>query len=204
MFYRPNLDQHGLAHNPFKALISPRPIGWISTVDAAGRPNLAPYSFFNAVADSPPMLMYCSTGVKASDRSVKDTLRNIRETGAFVHNVMPLALIDAMNASSGSWPRDDDEFLIAGLETEPCEIVRAPRVAASPAAFECRLWQIIDLPGDANHMVIGEVVGVHIDPAVIVDGRVDVTRYRPASRLGYRDYASVSEVFSLRRPDESA
>lgn len=204
MFYRPEKNDHGLPHNPFKALIAPRPIGWISTVDSDGRPNLAPYSFFNAVADTPPMLMYCNTGLKLTDRNPKDTLANIRATGEFVHNVMPYALLDAMNASSGGYPAGDDEFQIAGLETLPSEIVAAPRVAAAPASMECRVWKIIDLPGQDNHMVIGEVVGIHIDPAVIVDGMVDVTLYQPVSRLGYRDYDVVRDVFTLGRPGESS
>lgn len=202
MFYRPGVDPHGLAHNPFKALVSPRPIGWISTVDARGRANLAPYSFFNAVADTPPMVMYASTGRKIGRDEAKDTLANIRATSEFVVNVVPKALADAMNVSSGALAPDEDEFARAGLDRAASRVVAPPRVAAAPASLECRLWQVIDLPGEDNFMVLGEVVGIHIDAGVIVAGKVDVTRFNPLARLGYRDYAAVESVFALDRPDD--
>lgn len=200
MFYRPQTEPHGLAHNPFKALVAPRPIGWMSSLDAEGRANLAPFSFFNAVADTPPMVMYSSTGRKLGRDESKDTLANIRATGEFVANIVPLSLQDAMNLSSAALPADVDEFDRAGLGRTPSVMVAPPRVAAAPAALECRLWRIIDLPGEANHLVFGEVVGIHIEDAVIRDGIVDVTLYRPLARLGYRDYAAVAEVFALDRP----
>lgn len=203
MFYRPGLDPHGLAHNPFKALVSPRPIGWISTLDADDRVNLAPYSFFNAIADDPPMVMYSSNGRKTGLDEGKDTVANIRATGAFVANIVSYALRDAMNASSGPYPAGADEFRLAGLTPAPSVVVAPPRVAESPASLECRAWKIIDLPGPANVMVIGEVVGVHISDSVLAEGRVDVTRYQPLSRLGYRDYAAVREVFPLNRPGQT-
>ncbi len=202
MFYRPGLDGHGLPHNPFKALVAPRPIGWISTRDAAGRANLAPYSFFNAVADDPPMVMYASTGRKQGLDEGKDTLANIRATGEFVVNVVSSALRDAMNATSGPHPAGLDEFGHAGLVAAPSRVVAPPRVAAAPASLECRAWRIIDLPGPTNVLVIGEVVGIHIDDTALVDGRVDVTRYQPLARLGYRDYAAVRDVFALDRPGQ--
>lgn len=202
MFYRPGVDPHGLAHNPFKALVTPRPIGWISTVDGRGRANLAPYSFFNAVADAPPMVMYASTGRKVGRGEGKDTLANIRATGEFVCNVVPRALADAMNATSAALAPDEDEFARAGLDRAPSRMVAPPRVAGVPAALECRLWQVIELPGEDNYMVLGEVVGIHIDPDAIVAGKVDVTRFRPLARLGYRDYAAVDSVFALGRPDD--
>jgi len=202
MFYRPGVDAHGLPHNPFKALVTPRPIGWISSLDAAGRANLAPYSFFNALADAPPLVMYANNGGKIGIDEGKDTLANIRATGEFVANVVPWRLRNEMNVTSGNHPAGEDEFERAGLSKAPSEIVAPPRVAGAPAALECRLWRIIELPGKANVMVIGEVVGVHIDDAVIVDGKVDVTLFKPLSRLGYRDYAAVTEVFSLKRPGE--
>ena len=202
MFFRPGLDPHGLAHNPFKALVAPRPIGWIATLDAHGRANLAPYSFFNAIADDPPMVMYASSGRKVGRDEGKDTVANIRATGEFVVNVVSFALRDAMNASSGHYPAGEDEFVRAGLTPAPSVVVAPPRVAEAPAALECRAWNVIDLPGAANTMVIGQVVGVHIDDAAIVEGKVDVTRYRPLARLGYRDYAAVEAVFPLRRPGE--
>ena len=200
MFYRPGLEAHGLAHNPFKALVSPRPIGWISTLDSQGAPNLAPYSFFNAFGDVPPLVGYASNGSKLGRDERKDTLANIRATREFVANIVSYALRDAMNATSAPLPAGIDEFAVAGLSPAPCQIVAPPRVAEAPAALECRLWRIIDLPGVANHLVIGEVVGVHIDPAFVVEGKVDVTLYQPVARLGYRDYARVTEVFSLTRP----
>ena len=203
MFYRPGTDPHGLAHNPFKALVAPRPIGWISTVDAEGRVNLAPYSFFNAVADTPPMVIVSNSGSKAGETAAKDSVTNIRATGEFVCNVVPLALKDAMNISSGEYHPNIDEFEHAGLAKAPSHVVAPPRVAAAPAALECRLWRIVELPGAANVLVIGEVVGVHIADSVIVDGKVDVTLYQPLARLGYRDYAAVSEVFALSRPGQT-
>jgi flavin reductase (DIM6/NTAB) family NADH-FMN oxidoreductase RutF len=202
MFYRPGIDAHGLPHNPFKALIAPRPIGWIATRDAQGRANLAPYSFFNAISDRPPMLMYCNTARKVPSGEPKDTLANIRAAGEFVHHVVPRAMADAMNICSGHYSADVDEFDLAGLEKAPCEIVSVPRIANAPAALECRLWKIIDLPGEGDFMVLGEVVGIHLDEAILRDGRVDVTIFQPLSRLGYRDYAAVEQVFPLNRPGQ--
>ena len=201
MFYRPNIDDHGLPHNPFKAIVSPRPIGWISTVDASGVANLAPYSFFNAVTDNPPMVMFASTGVKPDQAYSKDSVANIRETGEFVVNIVSLELKDQMNASSGALAAGVDEFEHAGITKADCNIVKAPRVAASPAALECKLFKIIDLLGTNNVMVLGEVVGVHLDDTVIVNGIFDVTRYMPLARLGYKDYTAVTDIFALERPE---
>ena len=203
MFYRPGIDPHGLPHNPFKAMVSPRPIGWISSMDSEGRVNLAPYSFFNALSDDPPLVMFSSTGTKPDRDWGKDSVSNIRETGEFVHNVVGLGMKDAMNQSSGPWEADVDEFDKAGLEKAPCELVAAPRVKDAPASLECKLWKIIELPGPSNIMVIGEVVGVHIDERVLKDGIFDVLAYNPMSRLGYRDYAAVTELFSLNRPGQT-
>ncbi|MFO1141831.1 MAG: flavin reductase family protein [Amaricoccus sp.] len=203
MFLRPGIDAHGLVRDPFKALVAPRPIGWIATLDADGRANLAPSSFFNAVAEAPPMVAYASNGEKTGRGGRKDTLANIRGRGEFVANVVSFALREAMNATSAPFPPDVDEFAAAGLDPLPCRLVAPPRVAGAPAALECRLWRIIDLPGDANHLVIGEVIGIHIDESAIADGRVDVTRYRPVARLAGRDYTAVESVFSLLRPGPS-
>lgn len=203
MFYRPGIDEHGLPHNPFKAMVTPRPIGWISSLDADGRVNLAPYSFFNALADAPPMVMFSSTGTKPDQDYAKDSVANIRATGEFVCNIVGFGHKDAMNESSAALAAGDDEFAAAGLEAVPSELVAPPRVAGVPGAFECRLWKIIDLPGAHNHMVIGEVVGIHIDEAILRDGIFDVLRYNPLARLGYRDYATVTELFSLPRPGQS-
>lgn len=206
MFYRPGQDDHGLPHNPFKALVAPRPIGWVSTRDAAGRNNLAPYSFFNAVADAPPMVMFCINGRKGgrvAPLEVKDSLDNIRATGEFAVNIVAEALRDGMNLSSGAYAHGDDEFAVAGLTPVPCTTIDCARVAESPAALECRLHDVVELPGwgeTENRMVLGIVTGIHIDDAVLVEGKVDVTRYRPLARLGYMDYTAVTETFSLRRP----
>ncbi|WP_371037435.1 MULTISPECIES: flavin reductase family protein [unclassified Rhodosalinus] len=201
MFYRPE-EGHGLPHNPFGAIVSPRPIGWISSRDAAGRDNLAPYSFFNAVAYVPPQVMFASTSAKADQGDTKDSVANIRETGVFCVNIVSDALRDAMNASSKALPRDEDEFAHAGLEREECRTIACARVAAAPAALECRLTQIVQLEGKANFVVFGEVTGIHLRDACLVDGIFDVTTYRPLARLGYRDYARVEEVFALARPDD--
>ncbi len=203
MFYRPGLDDHGLPHNPFKAMVAPRPIGWISAVDAKGRVNLAPYSFFNALADNPPMVMFSNTGSKPDRSQGKDSVSAIRETGEFVVNIVSFALRDAMNASSGPYPAEIDEFEVAGLQKGESELVTPPRVAEAPGAFECKLWKIIELPGASNVMVIGEVIGVHIAETVLTEGRFDVLKVQPLARLGYRDYTSVSDIFPLNRPDQT-
>lgn len=201
MFYRP-ADGHGLPHNPFNAIVTPRPIGWISTRGPDGQDNLAPYSFFNAVAYVPPQVMFASTGAKADRGDTKDSVANIRETGVFCVNIVSKALIDAMNASSGPWPRETDEFTLAGLDRAECETIACSRVAASPAALECKATQIIPLAGRNNTLVVGEVTGVHIADDCLVNGRFDITRFTPVSRLGYRDYALIEDLFELNRPGE--
>lgn len=201
MFYRP-ADGHGLPRNPFNAIVSPRPIGWISTRGADGRDNLAPYSFFNAVAYEPPQVMFASTSAKPDRDGTKDSAGNIRDTGMFCVNVVSYALKDAMNRTSGAWSRDVDEFEDAGLAKAPCETIDCPRVAAAPAALECRLTEIVTLRGASNLLVLGEVTGVHIDDALLNGGFLDYTRYQPLARLGYLDYSRVTEVFSLRRPGQ--
>ncbi len=202
MFYRPGRDAHGLPHNPFNAIVTPRPIGWISSRGADGRDNLAPYSFFNAVAYTPPQVMFASTGSKPDRGEGKDSLGNIRETGVFCVNVVEYAARDAMNATSAGFGRDVDEFEEAGVAREPCREIACSRVAGAPAALECRVTQIVKLAGEANHVTFGEVVGVHLRDDCLVDGRFDVTRFNPLSRLGYQDYAVVREVFAMRRPGE--
>lgn len=201
MFYRPE-DGHGLPHNPFNALVVPRPIGWISSRGADGADNLAPYSFFNAVAYVPPQVMFASTGQKADRGDTKDSVANIRETGVFCVNMVSAPLLDAMNASSGEWPRDLDEFNLAGLERAACQTIDCARVAAAPAALECRMSQIVQLPGAANFVVFGTVTGVYIRDDVLVDGRVDMARAAPVARLGYRDYAGIATPFELARPGD--
>jgi len=201
MFYRPQ-DGHGLPHNPFNAIVTPRPIGWISTRDAQGHDNIAPYSFFNGVAYTPPQVMFASTGVKEDADGTKDSMANIRETGVFCVNVVEYAARDAMNASSAMLPHGTDEFTHAAIEKAECEAINAPRVANAPASLECRMTQIVQIEGETNFVCFGEVIGVHMRDDCLVDGRFDVTRYTPLSRLGYRDYTAVREVFELIRPDD--
>jgi len=203
MFYRPE-DGHGLPHNPFNAIVTPRPIGWISTRSADGVNNLAPYSFFNAVAYDPPQVMFASTSAKPDQEGTKDSVANILETGVFCVNIVEYAMRDAMNASSAALPRETDEFTHAGLETADCSTIPCARVANAPAALECKLTKVVTLPGDANRVVFGEVVGIHMRDDCLVDGTFDVTRFVPLARMGYRDYSAVREVFSLTRPDEKA
>lgn len=197
-FYEPAAG-HRLPHDPFKAIVAPRPIGWISTVDADGRPNLAPYSFFNAVCDSPPMVMFSSS-------APKDTQANAEATGEFVVNLATRVLAEAMNMTSLAVSHGVDEFVLAGLETLPCEVVRARRVALSPAALECRLVHVLPLrtlegTPTASTMLVGQVVGVHLDTACLRDGLFDMTVAGTIARCGYRgDYTQVTELFEMLRP----
>ncbi len=202
MFYEPK-HGHGLPHNPFNAIVTPRPIGWISTRSTDGSDNLAPYSFFNAVAYVPPQVMFASTSAKPDRDDTKDSVANIRETGVFVVNIVSHALRDAMNQTSGAWEKETDEFNLAGLEKVEAQTVNCARVAAAPAALECKMTQIVTLEGEHNFLVLGQVTGVYIEDAHLKDGMLDVTSYQPLSRLGYRDYATVTEVFSLDRPGEA-
>lgn len=202
MFYKPG-DPLPLPRDPFKSLVVPRPIGWISTISREGVVNLAPYSFYNAVGDNPPMVMFCCTGPH-KEGPHKDSRVNAEETGEFVVNLASYDLREAMNQSSAHVERDVDEMTLSGLEALPSELVRAPRVKGAAAHLECRYLQSVELPtwspDSPNTIVIGQVVGVHIRDDVIVDGRVDIGRIRPIARMGYMDYAVVDEVFSMRRP----
>lgn len=200
MFYRP-ADGHGLPHNPFNALVAPRPIGWIATRSADGADNLAPYSFFNAVAYEPPQVMFASTAAKPDRGDTKDSVANIRETGVFCVNIVSYALREAMNRSSSPWPREVDEFADAGLERAPCQTIACARVAAAPAALECRLTRLVQLEGAHNHAVFGEVTGVHIRDDILREGRVDLRAADLLARLGYSDYARITESFSMPRPE---
>lgn len=191
-------DGHDLPHNPFKAIVAPRPIGWISTVGKDGVFNLAPYSFFNAVSDSPPIVLFSSSGFK-------DTVANVEASGDFVFNLATEDLKDAMNRTSAPYAHGVSEFDKAGLTPVASDLVASPRVGEALAALECRYLQTIrpngldGTPAD-SWIVLGEVVAVHIDRSVLVDGLFDVTRARPLSRLGYLDYAVVESVFQMKRP----
>ncbi|EAV42969.1 nitrilotriacetate monooxygenase component B [Stappia aggregata IAM 12614] len=198
MFYETEKNDHGLPHNPFKAIVAPRPIGWISSFDKDGNANLAPYSFFNAVCDTPPIVMFSSSGYK-------DSVSNIDATGEFVCNMASFGLKDEMNQSSAAVAHGVSEFDLAGLEMAASQLVKAPRVAKAVTALECKHLQTQRLKtltgGETdNYVVFGQVVGIHIDDSILVDGMVDVTLYKPLSRLGYMDYASVTEVFQMGRP----
>lgn len=197
-FYEPRLG-HGLPHDPFNAIVGPRPIGWIASRDGAGVLNLAPYSFFNAFNYTPPLIGFSST-------SRKDTLANIEATGEFVWNLATRELAEAMNASSAMVAPEVDEFALAGLATAPSRVVSVPRVAASPVAFECRVSQIIRLLGADGSpteawLTLGEVVGVHIAEHLLVDGVYDTAAARPILRGGGpADYFELGEKFRMRRP----
>jgi len=197
MFYRPR-DGHGLPHDPFKAIVAPRPIGWISTRSRAGAVNLAPYSFFNAIATDPWLVLFAADGDK-------DSAAFARDSGEFAVNLVGRPQFAAMNASSIAAPRGVSEFALAGVDALPCQVIAAPRVAGAPAVLECRVTEIAE-PRDLSgrkagiQMVIGEVVGVHIDENCLVDGRFDVRRARTVARLGYNDYAEMTELFAAERP----
>ncbi len=204
MYFQPGAHKEaGLSFSPIKAIISPRPIGWISSRGKNGSFNLAPYSYFNAISEHPPMVIFSSAS--ADGLQHKDSLRNVIETEEFVVNIVSSALGDAMNITSANLSYGKSEFAAANLEMADCKTVSVPRVAASPAALECKLWKIVELP-KLNHanggvMVVGTITGIHIDDAVIKDGKVDVTVYQPLARLGYMDYARISHVFTMQRPD---
>ncbi|MTI09598.1 flavin reductase family protein [Curvivirga aplysinae] len=202
MFYQPK-DGHNLPHNPFNALVTPRPIGWISSVSRFGKVNLAPYSFFNAVAYFPPQVMFSSTG-HHQQGGLKDSVRNIQETGEFVVNIATYDLRDQLNKTSVPAPHDTDEFEFAELEKADSQIVSVPRVEASPAHLECKLTQIVSLPSEEqygpNLAIFGEVVGIHIDESILVDGLVDARKMAPISRMGYQDFSALGDLFTMARP----
>ena len=197
-FYDP-AEGHGLAHDPFKAIVAPRLIGWISSVDEEGRPNLAPYSFFGAFASRPAVIGFCSEGYK-------DSIRNIEQTGEFVWNLASQPLAEQMNRSSATVPSYVDEFVLAGLTAVPGRTVRAPHVGEAPAAIECKLLQVVRLRAlDGtemdNWLALGQVVGVHIRREFLKDGRFDTHAAQPIMRAGYRgDYAQTGEMFEMVRP----
>lgn len=194
-------EGHQLPHSPIKAIIAPRPIGWISTINSSGVANLAPYSFFNIVSEKPPILLFSSDGRK-------DTLRNIETTKEFVFNLVTRDLAYAMNETSADWPSGIDEFEKAGLAKIQSETVSPPRVAGSPASMECKLLDItplVDLDGrDAEStIVIGQVVRIHIDESLLVQGQFDIGKAGTIARAGYRgDYVQVTETFEMLRPSQ--
>ncbi len=209
MFFDPQdgMKPAPFTHTVYNALVVPRPIGWISSLNADGVINLAPFSFFNSLSGEPPCVMYCPNGYKTGTAELKDSLTNVEATGEFVFNMCTYDLREQMNATSAHFPASVDEMAAAGLEAAPSVKVKPPRVKASPVALECVHLQTVQLPsytdGVPNHLVIGQVVGIHIDEAVITDGMIDMKKLRPLARLGYLDYAAIEpeNVFSMRRPD---
>jgi flavin reductase (DIM6/NTAB) family NADH-FMN oxidoreductase RutF len=199
-YYEPR-QGHRLAHDPFNAIVAPRPIGWISSVDGQGLPNLAPYSFFNAFNYRPPIVGFASIGHK-------DTVRNIEMTGEFAWNLVTRPLAQAMNLTSATVPRDVDEFTLAGLTPTPSRLIRAPRVAESPVSFECRLTQMVQLQAADGTRVetwltLGEVVAVHIARSLLKDGVYDTAGAQPILRGGGpADYFQVdrAQLFRMARP----
>ena len=195
MFYEPRKGNHGLKFNPFKSITVPRPIGWISTLDTQGRLNLAPFSQFQNLGFDPPYVMFAAAGGTDSPRTAQDT-------GAFVVNMATYDLREAVNITAQKVPPGVNEAELAGLEMLPSSMVAPPRVAASPVNMECRYHCTLVLPGrepgDTNCVVVGEVVGIHIkDEFITADGKLDVVKMRPLARMGYMDYTSVTEVFSM-------
>jgi flavin reductase (DIM6/NTAB) family NADH-FMN oxidoreductase RutF len=197
VFYDAIKNDHGFQYDPFKAIVAPRPIGWVSTWSASGVANLAPYSYFNAMSDNPNYVVFGSGGRK-------DSLVNVEATGEFAVNLATHDLREQMNASSAMVGSDVDEFALAKLTKAACRMIKSPRVAESPVCLECRLFKIVDLPDDsgqvADFIVIGRVVGIHIDDRFISDGRVNTAAMRPIARLGYSEYATVTEAWRMRRP----
>jgi len=199
IFYEPqSRDRKIFPHDPFKALVTPRPIGWISTVSAAGELNLAPYSYFNAFSSNPPIVGFSSEGDKDSSTFAV-------ESGEFVWSMATWDLRDQMNATAASLARGKSEFTHARLESAPSRLVRPPRVAASPAAFECRVTEMVklkDIDGrdSGRRLVLGRVVGIYVDERFVRQGRVDSAAMRPIARGGYDEYSVVERVFSMPRP----
>jgi flavin reductase (DIM6/NTAB) family NADH-FMN oxidoreductase RutF len=198
MFYDAVENRHGLPNDPFKAIVAPRPIGWVSSVSKAGIANLAPYSFFNAIAEGPHYVVFGSGGLK-------DSLTNIEATGEFAINIATYDLRERMNLSSARVSADVDEFALAGLTPAPCRLIKTPRVEESPAALECRLYRIVPLPDDRGEVqdwaIIGRVMGIHIDDRFVRDGRVNTAAMKLIARLGYSEYATVETAWRMRRPD---
>ena len=201
MFYETDASDHGLPFNPIKACVVPRPIGWISSISSSGTVNLAPFSFFNVLSYDPAYVTF-SAGAHTDDGGIKDSVTNAETTGEFVYNMATWSQRLKMNETALITERQTDEMVAAGLEGLASNLVRPPRVKGSPIHFECVHHQTVLLPGrspaDNHHLVIGRVVGVHIDDnALTTDGLIDVLKIRPIARLGYMDYTSIDSVFSM-------
>jgi flavin reductase (DIM6/NTAB) family NADH-FMN oxidoreductase RutF len=197
VYYDAVKNTHGLPLDPFKAIVTPRPIAWVSTVNAKGQANLAPYSFFNAFSEGP---IYVGIG----SGGYKHTLSNIEATGAFAVNLVSHDLAEAMSRTSSVVDVDIDEFELAHVAKAPCIAIAAPRVAASPACLECKLHTVVPLPNDQggvnDFLILGRVVGIHIHDRFIENGRVNTAAMQLVARLGYSEYATIDEAWKLRRP----
>jgi flavin reductase (DIM6/NTAB) family NADH-FMN oxidoreductase RutF len=197
VYYDAIKNTHGLPLDPFKAILTPRPIAWVSTVNAKGQANLAPYSFFNAFSEGP---IYVGIG----SGGYKHTLSNIEATGAFAINLVSHDLSEAMSRTSSAVDADVDEFELAHVAKERCISIPVPRVAASPACFECQLHMVVPLPNDQDEvndfLILGRVFGIHIDDRFIENGRVNTAAMQLVARLGYSEYATITEAWRLRRP----
>jgi flavin reductase (DIM6/NTAB) family NADH-FMN oxidoreductase RutF len=201
MFYEPDKDDHGLPYNPYKSIVVPRPIGWISTVSRDGVGNLAPYSQFNNLGYDPPYVMFAANSYPGTGAR-KDSVKNATDTGEFVVNMATYEHRDAVNVTSQFVSPEVDEAALAGLAMIPSRLVRPLRVASSPIHLECKFHAAMVLPGNSfdqvAHVVIGRVVGVHIrDDAIKADGKLDVLKLRPLARLGYHDYATIESMFTM-------
>ena len=201
MFYEVTDKNDWLTH--FKSLIVPRPIGWISSKNNNGQINLAPYSFFNAIATIPPMVVIGPGGYSKSGNN-KDTLLNIKNNPEFVCNFVSWDVKDIMNESSYSFDNNESEIEKLNIETENSTMVSIPRVKLSPAHFECTLFKILGLPSDSkgnpNHLIIGNIIGINISDKIIKNDRIDIGELKPISRMGYDEYALINTIFSMKRP----
>ena len=205
MEINPNEIPHQSVYKLLTGSVLPRPIGWISTVDADGRPNLAPFSFFSVVCASPPTVVFCPM-IRGVDGKAKDTLNNVRATGEFVVNIVSEELAEAMNLSSVESPPEVNEFEFARVTAAPSVMVRPPRVRESRVHFECRVRQIVEIssaPGGGS-LVIGEVLHIHVDEGVLVGGdKINLTALKPVGRLAGGSYVRVTDMFELERPKSS-
>jgi flavin reductase (DIM6/NTAB) family NADH-FMN oxidoreductase RutF len=201
VFYETAKNNHGLPYNPFKSCVVPRPIGWVSTLSHDGIVNLAPFSMFNQLNYDPPIVFFSGANRPGTGQR-KDSVTNAEETGEFVVSMATYELREKVSMTAQFVDPEVDEFEIAGLTKVASKLVKPPRVAESPIHLECKYHSTLTLPSNQrhslHHVVIGQVVGIHIADDVIVDGKIDIKRVRPLARLGYTDYTSVTEVFSMK------
>ncbi len=201
MFFDPKVKNPSLKYNPFKSCVIPRPIGWISTKSKEDIVNIAPYSYFNAVADSPPVIMFSST--LKEDGEVKDSLKNIEETGEFVVNIVTFSNLEKMLFSSANLPHNHSEALEFDIELANSKIINVPRIMDSPIALECKYLKKIDIEVDNKksscQMILGHVVNIYIDDKIIKDGKIDVESIQLVTRLGYDEYAVIKDIFKMKK-----